>query len=427
MTTIWRRVAGLTRILTLLVVVGLIAAVAVMFLQNTENKTFTADFESTNSVYEGSDVKMLGVKIGTVDKLTPRGETVRADISYDPDVKIPTNAKAVVVSPSIVGDRFVQITPAYTSGKVMADGADIPIERTAVPVELDEVYSSLNDLATTLGPNGVNKDGTLSDLIAGTSKQLDGQGNQIKKTIKDFGKLSTTLSNNKENLFGSIDEVQEFVAMLKRNDSTVRRFNESTEELSKVLSGERDDLAETLKQLSLAVVDIRDLVKENRSMLKDDVDDLRSVTDVLAEHQQDLSDILIGAPTALSNVALTYNASSGGTLDTRADLTKLLGGDLSNPELLLCSLLGESGSDKDICSSLGGVLDDLGISDLTKLFGDAILGGLPSLPRPPVMSQSEPGSAPDAEQSHDNNEATKERPSPDNVDSSLADMLAVNP
>src|SRR5690625_4967314 len=134
----------------------------------------------------------------------------------------------------------------------MADGAEIPEKRTAVPVELDEVYESLDDLSTVLGPAGANEDGAPSDLGSGTSKQRDGQGKQLKKTLHNFGKLSSTLSDNKDNLSGGISEIQAFVAMLKRNDSTVRQFNDSTQELADMLAGERKDLADTLKQLSLA-------------------------------------------------------------------------------------------------------------------------------------------------------------------------------
>src|SRR5699024_6536775 len=150
------------------------------------------------------------------------------------------------------------------------------------------------------------------------------------------------------------------------------------------------------------------------------------------EHQKELAQVVIGAPTALSNVALTYNAGSGGTLDTRADLTKLLGGDLSNPELLLCSLLGEAGGKDDMCSTLSKLLDNLGVSDLTKVFGDAIQDGMPDLPRAPAASDSGasgdgPSSDDDSASQGTHKAATAERPSPDKTNSSVAEMLAVSP
>ena len=71
----------------------------------------------------------------------------------------------MIVTPTLVADRFVQLTPAYSSGPTMEDGADIPLPDSGVPVELDRIYASLRDLAEALGPNGVNKDGTLNHLL----------------------------------------------------------------------------------------------------------------------------------------------------------------------------------------------------------------------------------------------------------------------
>ena len=60
---------------------------------------------------------------------------------------VPADAKAVIISPSIVGDRFVQLTPVYKGGRVLADGATPRHQdRTAVPLELDQIYPSLDDL-----------------------------------------------------------------------------------------------------------------------------------------------------------------------------------------------------------------------------------------------------------------------------------------
>ncbi|MCW2752281.1 MAG: virulence factor Mce, partial [Aeromicrobium sp.] len=256
-----QRFAGLSKLLVAVVALLLLAAVFLV-VNNKDNKRYvTVDFEQTNSVYKGSDVKVLGVPIGKVDKLTPRGNVVRVRIAYDSKYRLPTDVKAVVVSPSIVGDRFVQFAPAYNGGAALKNDAFIPVDRTAVPVELDKIYQSLDDLSVALGPRGANKDGALSSVIDDTAKQLDGQGAQLNETLHNFGKLSTTLSNNKDELFGSLREVEDFVSLLKTNDSTVRGFNDSTARVSTVLAGERQDLGATLKALSLALVDVNGLVK----------------------------------------------------------------------------------------------------------------------------------------------------------------------
>ncbi len=264
--------------------------------------------------------------VGEVVSLTPRGDVVRAKVSYNGDVKLPNDVKAVVVSPSIVGDRFIQLAPAYNgTGRC---SRTTPTCRSIAPRCRSSSTRSTSPSTTSRsrsGPEGANKEGSLSKLIDGTATQLDGQGAQLNETIHNFGKLSTTLSNNKEELFGSLREVEEFVSLLKTNDSAVRSFNDSTAKVSTVLAGERDDLKETLRQLSLALVDVNSLVKENRGKLRGNIDNIASLAALLAKHKDELEETTINAPTALTNVALAYNGTSG-SLDTRNDLPEALFG-----------------------------------------------------------------------------------------------------
>ncbi|MET0822257.1 MAG: MCE family protein [Aeromicrobium sp.] len=399
-----QRFAGLSKVLAGVVVLLLIAA-TLLFLNNGDDKRYlTVDFDQTNSVYKGSEVKILGVKVGTVESLTPRGQVVRVKIAYDGKQKLPADVKAVVVSPSIVGDRFIQLAPAYNGGATLKDNAYLSVERTAVPVELDAVYQSLDDLSVALGPQGDDKQGPLSKLVDGASDQLGGQGAQVNETLKNFGKLSSTLSDNKDELFGSLREVNQFVSLLKTNDSSVRAFNDSTAQVSEVLAGERGDLAATLKALSKALVDVNGLVKENRTALRGNVDNIASLASVLAKRKDELEKATISAPTALSNVALAYNGTTG-TLDTRADIPELLLSSFGDPGALLCNLLGQAPID-GVCSALTGVLNGLTdpITGGAGAAGDA--AGTPQLPRTAAA-----GTAP--------------APRIEKVSSSVADMLAV--
>lgn len=389
-----KRFAGLSKFLTAFVILALIVAAAIMLTSRDGKRFVTVDFKQANSLYKGSDVKVLGVPVGRVESMTPKGNVVRVRISYDAKYKLPNDVKAAIISPSIVGDRFVQLAPAYNGGAVLRDDAVLDIKRSAVPIELDQIYSSLNDLSVALGPDGANKNGSLSKFIDNSAKSLDGQGEQLHETIKNFSMLSQTLSNNKDALFGSLEEVETFVAMLKKNDSSVRAFNDSTAKVSTVLAGERDDLAATLKALSVALIDVHSLLKENRTALRGDIDDLTSISKVLADNKESLEETIKAAPTALSNVGFTYNAKYG-TLDTRGNLLEIVTGGLKDPKLLLCSLLGEAGNPGDVCDTLGGILDTLPLDGLTS-----------QLPRPAAGSGSTPSS--------------------ELVNNSLQEMLAVN-
>jgi virulence factor Mce-like protein len=408
------RFAGLSKILAAVVALLLVGALLLALGSRDGKHYLTVDFPQTNSLYEGSDVKILGVAVGRVENLTPRGSVVRARLSYEGDVTLPDDVKAVIVSPAIVGDRFVQLAPAYGGGTALKDNAFLPVSRTAVPVELDTIYQSLDDLSVALGPDGANKDGALSRLVDDSAAQLQGQGQQLNLTIRNFGKLSTTLSNNRDELFGSLQEVRDFVQLLNANDTAVRSFNDSTARVSTVLAGERQDLEKALQQLSLALVDVNKLVKDNRGELRANVKNLRTLSQVLAQRKDELEEITVNAPTALVNVALAYNPKSG-TLDTRADLgallTGLLGDAAGDPVGLLCGLLGESDPTGAVCPTLQGLLDNL--PDLGLPLGSAsdaapdasAVPGVPGLPDLPGLGRSA---------------ASSGRPA-----ASVADMLAV--
>lgn len=406
MATTSSRFAALSKVITVFVVLALLGGLILMFGQRDGEKYMTVDFPQTNSLYRGSDVKILGVAVGRVETITPRGETVRVKLSYRGDVKLPSDVKAVIVSPSIVGDRFVQLTPAFQPGDaVLADNASLGEDRTAVPVELDQVYSSLDDLSVALGPQGANKDGALSRLVKDSANQLDGQGAQLNQTLRNFGKLSTTLSNNKDELFGSLREVNDFVKLLERNDTQVRSFFDSTAEVSTVLEGEREDLAKTLKALGLALIDVRTLVKENRGTLRRNVDNLQELTTVLARREKEIENFTVSAPTALSNVALTYNGDSG-SLDNRNDILELLTGAVEDLPGTLCNAIG-SQLPKEIADQLGdnvcSALSDLWENTVGKILGAIGGGSTAGQQRAPAAST----------------------PSPDRMKSSVADMLAV--
>lgn len=417
-TSLTERITGISKILAAAVAVLLVGALLLAVTGRDGKNYVTVDFPQTNSLYEGSDVKILGVAVGRVETLTPRGEVVRARLSYEGDVSLPADVKAVIVSPAIVGDRFVQLAPAYGGGDALEDNAFLPVDRTAVPVELDTIYQSLDDLSVALGPEGANKDGALSRLLDDTATQLDGQGAQLNTTLTNFGKLSTTLSNNKDELFGSLREVRDFVELLNRNDDAVRAFNDSTARVSTVLEGERQDLEATLRQLSLALVDVNELVTDNRGALRENVTNLRELTEVLANRSDQLEEAAVAAPTALANFALAYNPQTG-TLDVRASLDQVVGELLGNPVGFLCGLLGadEVPVAGELCTELSDLVDALGLPDIIGGLLDG-LGGIINAP----------ATTPDALSDQFGDILQRVAPSPDVADepqTSIDDMLAV--
>jgi phospholipid/cholesterol/gamma-HCH transport system substrate-binding protein len=346
----------LTKLVLPLVLLALVAVALVTFVFNGGNqKTLTAEFPRAVSIYTGSDVRVLGVPVGKIDSVTPSGTTVIVKMHYDANVKVPANAKAVIVSPSIVGDRFVQLTPVYTGGPVLATGATLTEKQTAVPLELDQIYSSVDDLTVALGPNGANKKGAFTDLLDTTAANFGGQGKKFHRTIANFSHLSSTLADNKDQLFGSLRELEGFVHTLARNDRTVRGFNTQLADVSHMLKGQRGDLAASLHNLGIAMQQVSSFVKDNRAILGKNIAGLDQVTQILVKQRAALTETLRDAPLALNNLLLTYNPQSG-TLDTRANLGEAINQIQSDPTTFLCSILDQTNQGGQACSAIKQIL-----------------------------------------------------------------------
>jgi phospholipid/cholesterol/gamma-HCH transport system substrate-binding protein len=333
------------------IIVALVVAAAFTVFGSEDRKTLTALFPRTISVYEGSDLRILGVPVGTVDSVTPSGTDVVVTMSYDAEVQIPAEAEAVIISPSVVGDRYVQLTPAYTGGAVLADNATLEADRTAVPLELDQIYENLDRLNVALGPNGANRNGALSDLLEVTAENFGGQGEQLNQTIQDFGKFSQTLSDNREEFFSSTRALQGFISTLAENDATVRRFNQSMADVSTVLEGEREELSAALENLSVALGQVSSFVRDNREILGRNIQGLNRVSKVLVKQRAALDEILTVAPTALNNLALTYNPQAG-TLDTRSNLGEIGYQISSDPATFLCGFVNQADTSGAACDAI---------------------------------------------------------------------------
>jgi phospholipid/cholesterol/gamma-HCH transport system substrate-binding protein len=345
-------------IAAILVVVLLVGAV-LLLLPGKGQRHVVAEFPRAISLYKGSDVKILGVAVGKVDEVDPSGTKVIVKFHYDSKYKVPADAKAAVISPSIVGDRFIQLTPVYTGGKTLSDDAHLGLDRTATPLELDQIFGSITDLTTALGPEGANKPdasgtGALTRLLDSTARNFGGQGVQFNQTLHNLSELTKTLADNKDELFGTVSEVEKFTNTLATNDDTVRKFNDSLASGAKLLADERQDLAAVLQNLSVALTQVKSFVADNRDLLSSNIKELNQVSKVLVKNRSALDETLKDAPVALNNLFLAYDEKAG-TLDTRANVGESVTKLVSSPSVVLCALV------PDACGPLTSVVKLLGL------------------------------------------------------------------
>ncbi len=299
----------------LLVVLGVVLLVAVslnLLRSPAEMRTVTAHFPRAVSVYEGTDVRVLGVNVGKVTAVIPEGNSVRVEMEYDAQYKIPADAKAVIVTPTLVADRFVQLTPVWKEGaKVLADGADIALPETGVPVELDRIYDSLQSLTRALGPNGVNEDGTLDHLLEAGEKAFDGQGARGNQMIRDLAQAAQTFGDGAGPLFETVTYLAKFTETLAKNDTLVRAFMQDLTGVSSMLAQESDELEQAVTAVAQAVGSVKGFVNDNRDAFVSDVRKLTEVMNTIVSEKDNLETAMRIAPTAMANLQVGFDHATG--------------------------------------------------------------------------------------------------------------------
>ncbi|RSN53936.1 ABC transporter substrate-binding protein [Streptomyces sp. WAC 04229] len=310
--------------LAVLAAAGLVTARAI----EADGTRLTAYFDRAIGVYAGSDLRVLGVRVGEVESVRPQGTTVRVGLRLDEGVRVPKGARAVVVAPSVVSDRYVQLTPAYATGPALADGAVLPASRNHVPVEIDQIYDSITELGDALGPDGANSEGALSELLRTGAANLDGNGEAIGTGVEEFGKAAKTLDGSSGDLFETLSSLQTFTTMLKDKDTDVRTAQERLDEVVGFFADNKDDLTGALEELGKALGQVKTFIEDNRGELKKNVDRLVPLTRTLVEQRASLAEALDVAPLAAGNVVNAYNPDTR-TLDGRANLNEIsIGGPL---------------------------------------------------------------------------------------------------
>jgi virulence factor Mce-like protein len=315
----------------------LLAALGWTILKPAGQYQVTAYFTGTVGLYPGSDVRILGIKVGDVEDITAMGDKVRVRMNVDDEYDIPADANAVVLAPSLVSDRYVQFAPVYSGGATMQDGAEVPLDRTGTPVELDQVYGALDDLSEALGPTGANQNGALSDLVDVGAANLEGNGAALNRTLTGFSQAVETLAAHRDDLFSSLDNLQVFTSALATIDAQVGQFNDNMAAVADLLAQEREDLTQAFQLLNQALADVAGFIQDNTDLLTANVNKLADVTLALVQQRSAIAEVLDVAPAALGNLAHAYNPDFG-TLDTRDN-----GLGANNPEIVVCGVLAQLG------------------------------------------------------------------------------------
>lgn len=358
------------------IAVLLVIAVAVggfMFFQHSTHRTVSAYFSNTTGLYVGDDVRVLGVKVGKVTDVEPEGTRVLVKMSVDSDEPLAVDSRAAIVAPSLVSGRFVQFSPAWTSGPRLHDGATLGLERTTIPVSFDEVKRELTDLSTALGPGRNGEQGSLAQAISTLDANLRaGDGSQLRQSIASLRAAANTLSDGRSDLFTTIHNLDGFTRSLAVNDGAVRGFTKELANVSGVLDQNRTQLTAAVSALGGALGETSTFLTHNRRAIKGSLTRSNTLVAILGTRANELAGVLHIAPTALSNLS---NLIENQALTARASLANLD----SVAQLVCGAVIGVGGTAQQCQAALQPLLKVLGLDKIP-----------PSLPSAPKSGSSTP-------------------------------------
>ncbi len=321
---------------TLAVILGLVGAyVGYHLFKKSSTTTVVAYFSDTLALYPNDRVQIMGVKVGSVDSIEPAGDKMKVTLSYDSQYKVPANATASVLNPTVVASRIVQLSPPYTGGPALEDNAVIPLERTQVPVEWDDIRNQLDNLVTELGPTPSQPKGPLGDLVESLADTLNGKGTQINTTFRALSDAVGALNDGRGDLFAVTKSLAVFVNALHQNDKQFVALNNNLAAVTSSLNSSDQELANGLRDIDELLKTARKFVDDNGSLLATDINNLAYVTNALMQPgpRNGLETALHVYPTLAANVNNIYHPTHGAIVSIPAIAS------WANPMQFFCSAI----------------------------------------------------------------------------------------
>ncbi|MGV9860668.1 MCE family protein [Gordonia sp. NPDC003425] len=298
--------------LVAVVLVAVVGAVAWFTTRGPDSKTISVQLASATGLYPGDEVTVLGVPVGKVESLTPTPGYVIARLSVNNDVEVPSNAGAAVVSQSLVAGRTIQLTPGYTGGATLADGAVIPLARTTVPMEWDDIKNALNDVTRAVGSKGPDDPGSAAQLVSSAADTLSPNADDVNNTITGLSRAMSVISDGRDDLFAVVRNLQVFVNAMSGSNDQVAALQQRLSTVAQVLGDTSGDTRDALATLDTLMGDVQTFVSQNRDAITSDMVSATDVTTTLALQRANIEGLLHQSPTQLSNFFNIYKPGVGG-------------------------------------------------------------------------------------------------------------------
>jgi phospholipid/cholesterol/gamma-HCH transport system substrate-binding protein len=292
--TLLQRLRDLSRrqlatITATLVVIAVAGVVVVDLTDSGPTYEITAQFRETPGLYTDNAVDILGVPTGHVVSVKATEGYVKVVLSVPSHVKIPANAKAVIVAPNPVSDRYIELQPPWTPGQpVLAHGATITLANTVVPLELDQIFSSVDQLSTALGPSGANQSGQLSDALHALATLANGNGAAVHEAINTIAGALPALTANPDQLKELIAGMDSITRSLASRSQTIDSLYGDIASVTQQFAAERSTIAAAIANLQQGLTEVVAFIKANQANLTSSVTNLAATVQAVMTEQKSL-------------------------------------------------------------------------------------------------------------------------------------------
>ena len=233
------------------------------------NYTVAAEFADAAGLSPGADVRIAGLKVGTVSKVKLEGDRVLVTLSIAGGVTIPRDAKAAISLKTILGTKSVVID-ARGPGPYMKSGDRIPLDHTEVPFEIYQAANATVDLLTNVKGSQLNQAfEALSAITEDPKRNLAG-------TLKGAGRVLSALGGKAAAFDTVVNKGNQLLASLDAAAPNLQTIVSQTNVILSVLAKRRDVVRALLRNTDLLAGELGGLLREKRPDLDTILNDLHS-------------------------------------------------------------------------------------------------------------------------------------------------------
>lgn len=297
--------ADLVRLLIFVVVTTLATGLLVVLIGNlsfSSKTTFRAKFVDATGVVKGDDVRIAGVKVGSVQSIeVDEDDSRQAIINFQVDSGTPLteSTHATIRYRNLVGQRYIALTQEVgDSARLKADDT-IPVSRTQPALDLTVLFNGFKPLFEALSPDDVNQ------LSYEVVQVFQGEGGTLESLLGHTASVTQTLADRDQVIGDLIDNLNFVLDHVADRDQQLTRLIRSFRGLVSGLKDDRQAILTSLDGISDLSVQTAGLVRGVRSPLVDDIKQLRRFAGNVDRNKAELDRTLQVMPIKLNKIGRT--------------------------------------------------------------------------------------------------------------------------